>query len=155
MSPFAHSAMLLVMLIHSVCGSCWHHAHECSCGVQTPAGQSCDAHAIRFRRGAGCSERKPNHGCCHHESPQARPAGPLDSEPDPVHHSRCQDASCLFLAPDLLAAPRLLAGLPEIVTDAGFHAMCPQPVSEEQVRDYRTEPISAVSHCALFQVWRI
>jgi hypothetical protein len=153
-SQFAHCVMLLMMLMHSVSGSCWHHAHECSCGAQIPAGSMRDHHATSSSRGAGASHGKQHDGCCH-QSSQVRPEGPHDSAPAPVHHTRCQDAPCVFLAAELMTVPPLLAGLPEHIADAGVHAICPQPVCVEQVRGGRKVSISAVSHCALYQVWRI
>lgn len=102
-SRVASLLALLPMLLHSILGCCWHHAHECVC-ISPSARAACVAGI------ESVAEEEAGHTAtrCHHHEHGAGVAGDQPAEPCP--HSPCDEERCLF-ASTSLAAPQQVAAL--------------------------------------------
>ena len=124
--------MLLVMLIHSVCGGGWLHAHECTChdlGSVTTA----------------------SNDPAHEESPLASE----ETCPHPEHPCHCRPAPCVYLGAPAVNVPPDWECLPGIEAPYMVYSPCAMEAYEGFLSEHRTEPITSGERCALLQVWRI
>ncbi len=146
-SRFAQCAMLAVMLLHSICGCCWHHAHEGDCGAgatgthTTTAPSSPAGHFHTF--------------CHHHHSRNGEQPGSPHPEHSPVHHSQCQQGQCVFVAAESVSLPPQLTCF---ATSESLHELAvirPLKWSICRIQEHRAVPLSAGSRCAFLQVWII
>ena len=158
MRLLVQSLMLAVMLFHSVMGCCWHHRHECSCG-QTGQGAFCSAAQSRVMK-TRTARMPQSHSCCGHSHGQrvanqpSPPPVPRDRDDSP-HQTRCEHGDCTFLVESSGVC------LPDFQTLA--HALIDgrstlRPLVDQSMiarEDFKTEPVTAASRCAVLQVWRI
>lgn len=147
---------LLPMLLHSILGCCWHHAHECRCEVEgsrivCPAGADF------------CGQTHQMHDSYPSLRPSADREGSVcgtDEHPEnPCHRVPCDEEHCPFVDTVVLAAPvgfdlELFMTCAAFVTcnlsvpHAGHAAV--QRFSEENA-PFRSDG----ERRALTQVWRI
>ena len=145
--------MLIVMLIHSICGSCWLHAHECTCHEHQALGAEHDAQIVA--QGATWDSRhewlSERHSPVQGELLVAEE--PTGQHPDP--HCHCRRDRCVYLSTAVLSVPPALESFQGIESLSAVRGTVPSNVTEGEIRGRRTEPIAARQRCALLQVWRI
>jgi hypothetical protein len=144
-----HSLMIAVMLLHSICGCCWHHAHgECS-----------DSHAVTDTAVASTSSAV----CCHYDHQQASPQGGDDSNHDgeepaaPHDHddAPCEHGACVYVAGKSLElsqpftlAPDCCFFFESVIESTSRVTSC---IDSDATPHYE----SALAACARLQVWNI
>ena len=155
----AQRLVLAVMLIHSVFGCCWHHAHSCACDHETQVSARMDSAALPHR--GGCTHRETphqvRHSCAHHHTPPAitgQPPADQDQEPVP-HRHQCEHGPCTFVVDSgRIAIPDLDLVLPFVV-DFEFLMRPTAPQVIHEYRENHTFPRTAALRCAVLQVWQI
>lgn len=126
------SVTLLPMLIHSIFGCCWHHAH--SDGNLNGVASTSESH------------------CCHkhHASKPSDPVPPVPCE----HDEPCDDMRCVYLAAEP-ARSQLVQDLHEHFATLDcccsliLNVILPAPARTQQCKRV---PLPS-QHCALTQVW--
>lgn len=157
----AKRLLLAVMLIHSVFGCCWHHAHSCACDHETQASTRTNSPASHNHR--GCVHREVSHtvrhSCAHHHHHThsvvtGQPLADQDQEPVP-HRHQCDHGTCTFVVDSgRIAIPDLDLVQPFIVD---FECLM-RPTAPQAIHEYRethTFPGTAALRCAVLQVWLI
>jgi len=132
---------LLPMLVHSIFGCCWHHAHFDHVDVCETPSVAADIH---------------RHQCTHdHSWGSANAETPTSNVPAPCkHQTPCDEVRCVFLA----ATPHRFAFAFEltakfVVPEANCSVTLRNSlVSLRTVTASRELPTSQ-EHCALIQVW--
>ena len=128
------SATVLPMLVHSILGCCWHHAH-CD-GKPNCVDSTCESHS----------------GHVHHHEHRSEHNDPV--APVPCQHDEsCNDVSCVYLAAD----PVQNASALELQEHAAsldcccliINATVSAPACTQQGKK---APLPS-EHCALTQVW--
>jgi len=124
---FASLLALLPMLLHSILGCCWHHAHQSSCGpgnygpgntkticqssVELPAGTHTDHAASpchNHEHGTSSSEELPPDECPTNKRPCDK--CPEDKYPgEPCPESPCDEGQCLFASTSTGVAPQMFS----------------------------------------------
>ena len=144
---FAHSTMLFVMLIHSVCGSCWLQACECTCHDHVAVSADGGVHRAEHETEKPFLRGHHTHG----ESVQDRRA---DCQ-HPDHQCVCRRDRCVFLGAATVSVPTAFEYSHEIDALTVVHGPSPRLFNERLCGVRRTEPIGTGQWCAVFQVWRI
>ena len=153
MRLLVQSSMLVVMLIHSVMGCCWHHRHEGSCG-HASLGATCPAAQLRY-------SRLSHHSGCEHEHHALAGTEYLHEESSdpasggPSHQTPCEHANCTFwveASQSTLPHFEMLA-LAGIEYRSELRLSVDQPIISQA--NFKYEPVTAASRCAVLQVWRI
>lgn len=135
------SAMITVMLLHSIWGCCWHHDHDhSSC-------QSAVGHAT--------GHASHSHDCGHSDAGHSHDSeDPCDSPDHP--HVPCDHDECVYLLVKAAGVPSSL----DVATIACFDRVWPVRSFAEVHRCVETAVTSsrsftALDSCALLQVWRV
>jgi len=129
------SATVLPMLVHSIFGCCWHHAH--SDGNLNCVHSTCESHSGH--------DHHRDHRSEHND---AVPPVPCD------HDESCNEVSCVYLVAEL-ARNELALELHEQVATLDcccsliLIATVPAPARTQQCKKV---PLPS-EHCALTQVW--
>lgn len=144
---------LLPMLLHSILGCCWHHAHHSACNpgnsrvvCQSSVEPPADAHSDHAA--------SPSH----HRDVEAGIPGELPTDPSP--HSPCDEERCLFASTSMGVVSQTVA-LEWGWCDSFFVATVELPVPVGSLVGPRHElldgllPPSAAQRRALTQVWLI
>lgn len=138
---FVALVTLLPMLVHSIFGCCWHHAHCEQMEASPTANSHNEAHS---------------HQCGHHHySENVNTEGRTSQVPAPFEqHEPCEDGRCVFLTASSLRiafASELMADF--VVPEADcVGASCDSQTSLSCQGASRDLP-TPQQHCALIQVW--
>lgn len=152
-SQVASLLALLPMLLHSILGCCWHHAHESCCGTgntrvvcQSSVESPADAHADHVN------------SPCHNHVHGTGNSGESPAEPRP--DSPCDEERCLFASTSMGVVPQTVA--PEwgwcdsfLVATVELLAPVGSPVASRRELLGGRLPNSAGQCRALTQVWLI
>lgn len=163
------------VLVHSVLGCCWHHAHAgcAGCGQvdQAETADSVSRHV--HRHGSRCGhdhEMRPHrHGACRRDAQDIlREDLPSIMGPDGALHAwcgkhppegpspdDCHEVTCTYVS---TPAPVLAdgAGLPPfLLSDACPAQFAPRLRGAVEWTEGDERPLSAAARCALSQVWRL
>jgi len=144
-----HSLMIAMMLLHSICGCCWHHDHE----------QCANSHAVVDGTFAGDS----GSSCCHHGHKHAAADGGGERKHDgeepasPHDHddALCEHGSCVYMAGKSLELSQPFTLAPDCCF---VYESAIEPASRVTSRvDVDASPPyeSALAACARLQVWNI
>ena len=150
MSTFVHSLMIGVMLLHSVVGCCWHHAHSHAAPISE---RHATFHGHATCRSFGHAEHDHDDDHDHH---QHGPVGSQDGSDSEEPHDMCEHGECVYVAGksvELSAPVASFAPAPVVVelVDSGIVAM---PVRAPKT-GWRTPSETALAVCARLSVWRI
>jgi len=146
--------MLLTMLLHSIFGCGWHHAHDCFCANVT-AGSSCSGHppdASDFaphRHAQEPQDRLCRHSHCHHDSEES------SSQHHSPHSSDCDHSVCSFLSVRTVSLHCQLLSVPLVTAFLDFDKADASALSAAAVEESAEKNLCAPAFCAQLQVWRI
>lgn len=132
---------LLPMLIHSILGCCWHHAHFDQSDVFKGQRLQADIHP---------------HECTHnHCSGNVGKKTPKSPVPAPCkHHAPCEEVRCEFLAEKSLRVVFALTMTSAFVAlEANWSVMLRNPLKSWRTLANSRELPTSQEHCALIQVW--
>lgn len=103
-SPLASLLALVPLLVHSVLGCCWHHAHESAGGTgETKA--FCEARVDPATHAHHASADCHGHG--HHRD--LRSELPGEPPPLPCPHSSCDEERCVIASTSFEVVPQMVA----------------------------------------------
>ncbi|MFZ5831893.1 MAG: hypothetical protein ACOY3P_17540 [Planctomycetota bacterium] len=115
-----HALAMIAVLLHSLLGCCWHHAHAGECAN----GQSCVQSSVRISDATIASSPQALDGhehqhCCQHGSESVARSTEIDDDrsgsaiqrdtdgccshgegSDPSHRGTCSEGACVFVRPD-------------------------------------------------------
>ena len=132
---------LLPMLIHSILGCCWHHAHrECDFPCMSSSVESHDCHGHRHNHRSAHAQRSGN----------TEPVIPI-----PCGHDRpCDDVRCVYIEPEFVRIA-MVSDLYEHVAALNFSGIMFRNVAATTPGNLQqTQKVAAaLQHCALTQVW--
>ena len=131
------SVILLPMLVHSILGCCWHHAHcdgQFRCVQLTPAPHTCHHH------------RHHNDYHSEHRNPVA---------PSPGDHDKsCNDVRCVYLVAEPVQNASALELQEPVATLDNRGGLILNATVSAPVRRQQGKKVPLPSeHCALTQVW--
>ena len=129
------SVILLPMLVHSILGCCWHHAHSaCDLPCEDSTGESHAGHRHAHDR---CAENND-------------PVVPAPCE----HDESCDDVPCVYLAAEPVQSASALDRQLQV---AAFDSCCilifDATVTPSRNAQQRLEVPTSSQHRALTQVW--
>ena len=132
---------LLPMLVHSILGCCWHHAHFDHVDVCAAPRVQAAIH---------------RHQCTHHHcSKNASAEASASPVPAPCrHHAPCDEVSCVFLDATLLrvaVAFELTAKF--VAPEENWTVTLRGPLKSLRCLAASREMPTSQEHCALIQVW--
>lgn len=150
MSTFVHSLMIGVMLLHSVLGCCWHHAHSHS-GPVSERHAACHGHATCMTFG----HAEHDHDGDHDHSHPAPVGSQDDSESEEPQHL-CEHGECVYVAGKSveLSTPVASFAPAAVVVELVDSTIIAMPVRAPKT-GWRTPAETALSVCARLSVWRI
>lgn len=134
---------LLPMLIHSILGCCWHHAHFDQSDVFRGQSLKADIH---------------RHQCTHHHcSGNASNETPKSPVPAPCkHHAPCEEVRCEFLAEKSIRVVFALTMTSAFVApEPNWSVMLRNPLKSLRTLATSRELPTSQEHCALIQVWNV
>lgn len=144
-----HSVMIAVMLLHSICGCCWHHSHDECCS----SGAEC--HADHVAAETHDSHDGHSDTCGHsHVADHSPVSGETPHEPHAP--GPCNHEECVYVAAKVLGGP--------VTFEFAFVTSLDCPCAAGAVVDLhrRVETaeasprrLSSLEACALLQVWRV
>lgn len=152
---FSHVASLLAlvpMLLHSIVGCCWHHAHHSAC-------DSRNTHVVcqaGVEPAAGAHAHHASSSCDHHDVATRIPG---ESPTDPSPQSPCDEERCLFASTSLVAPQQVVAlewmmcSIFSVTADLPIPSGSLLSVSRDLVDGRPSIPVQQLR--ALTQVWLI
>jgi len=144
-----HSLMIAVMLLHSICGCCWHHAHgECS-----------DSHAVTdspraSNSGATCRQHDHQHASSR-GTDDANHDGEEPAEPHDHDDAPCEHGSCVYVAGKSLELSQPFTLAPDCCFVFESVIESTSRITTRVVADVEPHYESALAACARLQVWNI
>lgn len=138
---FVALVTLLPMLVHSIFGCCWHHAH-CEQMEAFP-----DAYSHNEAHLNQCGH--------HHHSENMNAEGQTSQVPVPFEqHEPCEDGHCVFLTASSLRIAFASESMADFVVPEAdcAGALCDSQTSLRCLVASRDLP-TPQQHCALIQVW--
>ena len=135
------SVTLLPMLIHSILGCCWHHAHsECDFPGVRETVESDTGHCH-----TACHQHAGSHRCDHND-----PAMPTPCE----HKTPCDDVRCVYVATEPVRIALALDLQEHVAAIEVGRILTFAVAAKSLVHRHQTQRVSAaLQHCALTQVW--
>ena len=143
----------LPMLLHSVLGCCWHHAHQHG---------GCEAGGVRI----SCQEAvdasghsHDGHSACPSHRLSAGQASSGEQPGEPCRHFPCEEGRCLFVGPTAMVAQQLIdlelawVGVPLVCCDLAVPPDSLNAMSRGCSDD--APPVSSRERRALTQVWLV
>ncbi|MEJ7590526.1 MAG: hypothetical protein WKF77_03195 [Planctomycetaceae bacterium] len=129
------SVTLLPMLLHSIFGCCWHHAHS-----------ECDDPCVRLTADSHAGHSHAHCQCVEDNDPNS-PSPSGDDEP-------CDDVRCVYIAakPVGVTFAFELYEHGEILDVSGFQFLS-APATKLMNLDQNRTVVAALEQCALTQVW--
>lgn len=129
------SVILLPMLVHSILGCCWHHAHS-----------ACDLPCEH-----STAESHAGHRHAHDQCPENRDTS---APPRSEHNESCDDVRCVYLAAEPVQnALALDRQLPVAALDSCCILIFDATVTPSRNAQQSLEDPTSSQHRALTQVW--
>jgi hypothetical protein len=135
---------IAVMLLHGICGCCWHHGHD-----------ACDSHSVTQTAPHASTSKTPCRHTCGHQHQAVPPAGSSEEPDDHAPHSKCHDGACVYMTSrSVEIADPALAWAPIFDFVTPFVSIEP---AQEAMTAYLPPPQfeSVLDSCARLRVWRI
>lgn len=142
MQLLIRSVMILVMLLHGICGCCWHHTHDACCNSS--------------ELGISLVTEQCAAACCHNSrcpepSSYSGEVSELPCEPEEA----CSEVECVYVgARTVDVSPAVFLTL-ATEWDVYLTVQVCQVDRRIEVAPTPLKCLSAAESCALLQVWRI